>query len=112
MNSVDEVQEIVEITINCWAAKSVWPIQKKGVVRTKSRKGAKLAAASGSAIRSGDAKAGVQCVKARSATCSCVTQTSNDRGQQSARWWMEEARSCLVSKNRTLKVRALVKGFR
>ena len=37
VNSVEEVQEIVEITVDSRAAKkSVWPIQKNGVVRSKS----------------------------------------------------------------------------
>ena len=32
---VGEVQEIVEITVDSGAAKSVWPIRKKGVARTE-----------------------------------------------------------------------------
>ena len=54
--SVEEVQEIVEV-IDSSAANCVWPVQKNGVVRSKSKKEVKLAAASGSAIRvEGDAK--------------------------------------------------------
>ena len=49
--SAEEVQEIVEITAASGAAKSVWPIQKHVVVRSKSKKEVKLAAASGSANR-------------------------------------------------------------
>ena len=35
MNSVEEVQEIVDVTVDSNAAKSVWPIQRKGIVRSK-----------------------------------------------------------------------------
>ena len=57
VNSVEVAQEIADTTVDSSAAKSVWPIQKKGVVRTKSQKEVKMAAACGSAIRvEGDAK--------------------------------------------------------
>ena len=57
VNSGEEVQEIGGTTVDSGAAKSVWPIQKKGVVRTTSKKQVELAAAKGSAIRvEGDAK--------------------------------------------------------
>ena len=51
MDSVGVVQEIWEVTVGSRAAKCVWPIQKKGVVRTNSKKEVTLAAASGSASR-------------------------------------------------------------
>ena len=35
MNAVDVVQKIVEITVDSGAAKSVWPIRKKGRYETK-----------------------------------------------------------------------------
>ena len=67
MNCVEEVQETVEITVVSGAATSVWPIQKSGVVRSKSKKEVKLAAGSGSAMRvEGDEKLN-SCGKARSA---------------------------------------------
>ena len=47
----DEVNEVVEITIDSGAAKSVWPAKKKGVRRSKLSKPVRLAAANGSAIR-------------------------------------------------------------
>ena len=51
MNSVQEVPEFVEVL-----AKSVWPFQKNGLVRSKSRKDVKLAAASGRSFQvEGDA---------------------------------------------------------
>ena len=57
MNSVEVAQEIADTTVDSSAAKSVWPIQKKGVVRTISKKEIIMAAACGSAIRvEGDAK--------------------------------------------------------
>ena len=50
MNAIDVVQEIIEITVDSGAAKSVWPIRKK-------TKTVRLAAASGSLIRAdGDAR--------------------------------------------------------
>ena len=59
MSSVEEVQEIAEITADSGAAKRVWQMQKNGVVRTKSKKEVKLATASGSAMWvEGDAKLG------------------------------------------------------
>ena len=55
--AVEAVQEIVEISVDSGAAESVWPSRKKGVERTKSARGVKLAAANGSPIRvGGDAK--------------------------------------------------------
>ena len=52
MNAVDMVQEIVEIIVDLGAAKSVWPMRKKGVART-----VRLAVASGWTIRvEGDAR--------------------------------------------------------
>ena len=52
MSSVETQSEIVEITVDSWAATSEWQIQKNGVVRSKSKR-----AANGSAIRvDGDAK--------------------------------------------------------
>ena len=47
----DEVQEVVEITVDSGAAKSVWPMGKKGVIRSRLRKPVKLAAANGTPIR-------------------------------------------------------------
>ena len=38
VNAVETVQEVVEITVDSGAAKSVWPSRKKGVERTKSKK--------------------------------------------------------------------------
>ena len=53
---MDEVQEVVDITIDSWVATSVWPIRKKGVTRTKATKTVRLAAASGTPIQlEGDA---------------------------------------------------------
>ena len=46
-NAIETVQEVVEITVDSGAAKSVWPSRKKGVERTKSKKAVKLAAANG-----------------------------------------------------------------
>ena len=57
VNAIETVQEVVEITVDSGAVKSVWPSRKKGVERTKSKKAVKLAAASGSPIRvEGDAR--------------------------------------------------------
>ena len=57
MNAVDVVQEIVVITVDSGAAKSVWPIRKKGVARTQATRTVRLAAASGSPIHvEGDAR--------------------------------------------------------
>ena len=57
VNAIETVQEVVEITVDSGAAKSVWPSRKKGVERTKSKKAVKLAAANGSPIRvEGDAR--------------------------------------------------------
>ena len=38
VNAIETVQEVVEITVDSGAAKSVWPSRKKGVERTKSDK--------------------------------------------------------------------------
>ena len=57
VNAIETVQEVVEVTVDSGAAKSVWPSRKKGVERTKSKKAVKLAAATGSPIRvGGDAR--------------------------------------------------------
>ena len=57
VNAIETVPEVVEITVDSGAAKSVWPSRKKGVERTKSKKAVKLAAANGSPIRvEGDAR--------------------------------------------------------
>ena len=57
VNAIEIVQEVVEITVDSGAAKSVWPSRKRGVERTKSKKAVKLAAANGSPIRvEGDAR--------------------------------------------------------
>ena len=57
VNAVEAVQEIVEITVDSGAAKSIWPSRKKDVERTKSTRAVKLAAATGSPIRvEGDAR--------------------------------------------------------
>ena len=57
VNAIETVQEVVEVTVDSGAAKSVWPSRKKGVERTKSKKAVKLAAANGSPIRvEGDAR--------------------------------------------------------
>ena len=57
VNAVEAVQEIVEITVDSGAAKSVWPSRKKVVERTKSTRTVKLAAENGSPIRvEGDAR--------------------------------------------------------
>ena len=54
MNAVDVVQEI---TVDSGAAKSVWPIRKKGVTRTNATKVVRLAAATGCPMRvEGDAR--------------------------------------------------------
>ena len=109
--SVEEVQEIVDV-IDSSAANCVWPIQKNGVVRSKTKKEVKLAPANGSAIRvEGDSKLEL-CAKASSAARSFWMQTSKDHWHPSARSWTAEARSCLVSKNRTSKTRARSKDFR
>ena len=56
VNAIETVQEVVEVTVDSGAAKSVWPSRKKGVERTKS-KAVKLAAANGSPILvEGDAR--------------------------------------------------------
>ena len=44
VNAVEAVQEIVEITVDSGAAKSVWPSRKKGVEITKLTRTVKLAA--------------------------------------------------------------------
>ena len=44
------VQELVEVTVDSGAAKSVWPMKRKGVVKNKGTKKVKLAAANGSPI--------------------------------------------------------------
>ena len=54
MSSVEAQSEIVEITVDSWTATSEWPIQKNGVVRSKSK-----SAANGSAIRGRRRKAGI-----------------------------------------------------
>ena len=57
VNAVDVVQKFVEITVDLGAAKSVWPIRKKGVTRTQATKTVRLAAACGSPIHvEGDAR--------------------------------------------------------
>ena len=57
VNAIETVQEVVEVTVDSGAAKSVWLSRKKGVERTKSKKAVKLAAANGSPIRfEGDAR--------------------------------------------------------
>ena len=57
VNAIEIVQEVVEITVDSGAAKSVRPSRKQGVERTKSKKAVKLAAANGSPIRvEGDAR--------------------------------------------------------
>ena len=57
VKAVETVQEVVEVTVDSGAAKSVWPSRKKGVERTKSKKAVELAAANGSPIRvEGDAR--------------------------------------------------------
>ena len=57
VNAVDMVQEIVEITVDSGAAKSVWLIRERGVLGTKATKTVRLAVASGSPIRvEGDAR--------------------------------------------------------
>ena len=38
VNAIETVQEVVEVTVDSGAAKSVWPSRKKGVERTKSTK--------------------------------------------------------------------------
>ena len=59
IDGVELIQEVVEVTVDSGAARSVWPITKKGVVRSKARKSVKLAAANGSAIKvEGEAKLG------------------------------------------------------
>ena len=44
------VQEVVEVTVDSGAARSVWPMKRKGVVRSKGTRKVKLAAANGSPI--------------------------------------------------------------
>ena len=52
-----DVQEVGEITVDSGAAKSVWPMRKKGVTRTKTTKTVRLAAANASPIDvEGDAR--------------------------------------------------------
>ena len=46
-----EVNEVVEVTIDSGAAKSVWPISKNGVTRRKAKENIKLMAANGSPIK-------------------------------------------------------------
>ena len=46
-----EVNEVVEVTIDSGAAKSVWPISKDGVTRQKAKENVKLMAANGSPIK-------------------------------------------------------------
>ena len=51
VNAVEEVNEVVEITVDSGAARSVWPKRKKGVTRQKIQgKKPKLAAANGTSI--------------------------------------------------------------
>ena len=45
-----QVDEVVEVTIDSGASRSVWPKNRKGVVRSKGGEGVKLAAANGSPI--------------------------------------------------------------
>ena len=57
VNAVEAVQEILEITVDSGAAKSVWTCRKKGVERMKSTRTVSLAAANGSPIGvEGDAR--------------------------------------------------------
>ena len=57
VNAVEAVLEIVEITVDSGAAKSIWPSRMKGVERTMSTRTLQLAAANGSPIRvEGDAR--------------------------------------------------------
>ena len=57
VNAIETVQEVVDITVDSGAAKSVWPSRKKGIERTKSKKAVKLSAANGISIRvEGDAR--------------------------------------------------------
>ena len=51
MNAFGVVPEVVEITVDSGAAKSVWPIRKKRVTRTKAPETVRLVAASGSPRR-------------------------------------------------------------
>jgi len=44
------VQEVVEVTVDSGAARSVWPMKRKGVVRSRGTRKVKLAAANGSPI--------------------------------------------------------------
>jgi hypothetical protein len=50
VNQVEEIDEVVEVTVDSGAARSVWPLGRKGVTRTKLTKAVKLAAANGSPI--------------------------------------------------------------
>jgi hypothetical protein len=69
VGAVEEVNEIIEVTIDSGAAKSVWPLKKKGVTRTKTGKNYKLAAANGSVIRvEGEARLDFQ----RAGTSCCM----------------------------------------
>ena len=52
----DDINEVVEATFDSGVSKSVWPMRKMGVERTKRRKNVRLTAANGSAIHvEGDA---------------------------------------------------------
>ena len=46
----EEANEVVEVTVDSGASKSVWPFKKKEVARSKGGKSVRLAAANGSPI--------------------------------------------------------------
>ena len=46
----EEIGEVVEVTVGSGASKSVWPMTRKGVVRTQLKKNIRLAAANGTSI--------------------------------------------------------------
>ena len=87
MNSVKEVQEVLEITVDSNAAKKCVAHQKKGVVRTKSQKEVELAATSGSAFRvEGDAKSEF----IRGGNKCCLRFLDADvKSQRDHRWWKQ-----------------------
>ncbi len=53
----ESANAVVQITVDSGASKSVWPMTRKGVTRTKSKKNIKLVAANGTSIAvKGDAE--------------------------------------------------------
>ena len=127
VSAVDEVQQIVEITVGWRVAKSVWPIQQKCVARTETTKMLSLAAAKGSPIRlEGDARLqfvreGKKCnlkffdVRPKDSWLPCVRLSTRDTSSSSdrrSRTWRTRAQACLWRSSSRKRVRARRKNGR